>query len=87
MWDYCPRCGPREKTPVFNLATCCYIAERSLTNCKPYAVLAKEIFNCMEVKTISLEVCSKRMEGTLSIFLAVLRRRLFFYAAKMQLGP
>lgn len=47
-----------ERKLVFNLATCCCIAEHSL-NCKRYAVLAKEILNCMEVKIISLEVCSK----------------------------
>lgn len=66
MWNYRPRYGPREKTPVFNLATCVYIAEHSL-NCKPYAVLAKEILNCMEVKIIALEVCSKikwKVEGS-----------------------
>lgn len=58
MWNYRPRYRPWEKTLVFNLATCCYIAEHSL-NCKPYAMLAKEILNCMEVKIISLEVSSK----------------------------
>lgn len=79
MWNYCPRYGPWEKTPVFNLATCCCIAERSLTYCKPYVVLAKEILNRMEVKIILLEVCSKKKKkkGTLSIFLAVLRVQLF----------